>query len=144
MLNQNSPGVSRHAAAGLGVVCGLVTLGGFALGLALRHGDMLALSCLTAGLALSCYLWWTWAAEPVLRKGLNLIVLVSATATAGLALYSNLAYGVWIAGLPLSLGTVANGKMAEHYWLGPFTLAYAALNYAMLKRCRKEASPGAR
>lgn len=56
---------------------------------------------------------------------------------AGLALYSNLAYIIWITGYPINLGTVAAGKMGENYWLPPVTLLYAVVLYVMLKRLSK-------
>lgn len=128
-----SVNVTRRIAAVVGIFFVLATIGGFPLGVVMRDGSMLAIASLSAGIALACGLWWSWAREPILFKDLNVIALVSTTLTAGLALYSNLSYGIWALGMPMNIGTVANGRMGEHYWLGPLTLVYAVVSYLIMK-----------
>lgn len=125
--------MTRYAAAAIGIFFSLAAIGGFLLGILARNGDFLAIACLSAGVALACALWWFWGQEPIMFKSINLIVLVSATTSAGLALYSNLVYGIWALGWPMSIGTVATGQMKGLYWLGPFTILYALLGYLLMK-----------
>ena len=111
----------------------MTALGGLFTGLALRNGDNLALGSLAAGIALSGYLWWRYAWRDEFVRGLNILVLITFVATAGLALYANLSYLLWWLGYPMSIGTVAAGKMQENYWLGPFTLLYAVVAWISLR-----------
>lgn len=50
-----------------------------------------------------------------------------------LAIFSCLAFAAWALGLPLSLGSVANGTMGDLYWLGPVSMIFAALLGNMLR-----------
>lgn len=126
--------ISRQLAAGLAVFSALSTLGGFMLGLQLADGRFLAVACLSAGLALTCGLWWRLAAQAPFLRLMRGAFLAMFCGIAGLALYSNLAYLVWIAGFPLAIGTVAHGQMGANYWLPPATLLYAVVLYTILKR----------
>jgi hypothetical protein len=123
---------SRCIIAGIGVFFGLATLGGFSLGFTLWNGDFIAIACLSSGVALSSYLWWSLTAKEA-PNGLDCIVFVSFVLAAGLSLYVNLAWALWALKVPVSIGTVRDGHMAENYWLGPASLLYTIICYVSMK-----------
>lgn len=73
-----------------------------------------------------------------LRHPLAKALRLGFTVVVALAVFSNLSFLAWIAGLPLEMGGVKQGKMAEHYWLGPITLVYAVIVWGQLKRAALE------
>lgn len=123
--------LSRVAAIFVGVFFALAALGGGLLGLTLKHGTFIALACLSAGVSLSCFLW-TRESRYEDRTKLNHALAAGFALTAGLALYANVAWALWALGVPVDIGTVRDGRMGEHYWLGPFTLLYAIACYTAL------------
>jgi hypothetical protein len=130
-MTMNVLGGSRKVAVALGVLQALVVLGGAPIAVELHHGGLMALTCLFAGGVLSCYVWWREAAHEersMLDHGLAFVTSLMC----GLALYANLTWSLWAAGVPIDIGTVRDGRMGEHYWLGPLTLAYAAVCYGLL------------
>lgn len=50
-----------------------------------------------------------------------------------LAIWSVVTYALWLAGVPLKIGTIQDGHMAENWWLPGFTVIWAALSYRSLK-----------
>lgn len=50
-----------------------------------------------------------------------------------LAIWSVVTYALWLAGVPLKIGTIQEGHMAENWWLPGFTVIWAALCYRSLK-----------
>lgn len=125
--------LARKAALGLAVISGISGIGGLILGFHFQHGGFLAMACLMTGVALSSGLWWNETRREIPNASLHLLVL-SFALVSGLALYANLSWAIWAAGFPMEIGTVKDGRMGEHYWLGPFTLVYAVFCYAMLRR----------
>lgn len=73
-----------------------------------------------------------------LQQPLAKVLRLGFAVTVALAVFSNLAFFAWIFGLPLEMGVVRKGKMAEHYWLGPITLVYAVILWGQLKRAALE------
>lgn len=129
---------ARKMAAILAIFFGVSVPGGLVLGTALQNGDFFAITCVDAGLSLAFGMWWYLSARPEYLSQFKGITLAGACLISGLALYSNLAYLIWITGAPLSLGIVHSGKMAEHFWLPPATLLYAVFVFYGLKRGSKE------
>ena len=123
---------SRITAIAIGIYAALSTIGGLVLGFAVQNGTYIAVGCLMAGVALSCSLWWLFTREKELSVW-DVIGRIGFAGSAGLALYSNLAWGLWALGVPMDLGTVREGRMGENYWLGPATLAYAVFCYATIR-----------
>jgi len=124
---------SRRAAAMVASFSGLIVLGAFSLGLPLQDDRFLALACLFSGFMLTGGLWWGLAKNQKYITGSNVILLGTFVVVAGLALYSNLAYLLWALGLPMGIGTSANGQMGHVYWLPPTTLLYTIFSWVMLK-----------
>lgn len=124
---------SRSAAVGIGVFSVLAALGGIIIGLPIGHGGYIAISCLMAGIALSCAIWWRESKNTGHSNTKQMIVASFALAS-GLALYANLVWALWALGVPVDIGTVRDGRMAAHYWFGPFTLVYAVICYVVLHR----------
>jgi hypothetical protein len=125
--------LTRYAALAIGVFSGLVVVGGFMIGLSQGDGRFLAVACMFSGAVLTTCLWWSMAAHVQENVNLDLVALISFVASAGFALYSNLAYLLWFFGFPMSIGTVENGKMPEVYWLPPVTLLYAVFAWVCLQ-----------
>lgn len=50
-----------------------------------------------------------------------------------LAVWACAAYAMWLMGTPLKIGTVADGRMAEFWWLGPSCLILAGLMRVVLR-----------
>lgn len=94
-------------------------------------GTYYAVACLTAGVVLSCFLWW-WTTRRGAVRGFNLLLAFTFAGTSGLALYTNLGFALWYLKFPLNLGIVHDGKMASHVWMGPGSLAYALFSYGIL------------
>lgn len=116
--------------------CILEVIGGVVLStLLVLNGTVVALTSLTAGIAVSLGLWW-WTADEGGKGIMHSMARVAFVATAGLAFYTILTYVLWASGIPLDLGVVQAGRMGEHYWLGPFTLAYSVVAYIVLKQRR--------
>lgn len=122
---------SRKIAIALGVLQVLIVMGGLPIAVELHHGGLVALTCLFAGGVLSCYVWWREAANED-RSRLDHCLAVMTALICGLALYANLTWALWAAGVPIDIGTVRDGRMGENYWLGPFTLVYALACYCLL------------
>lgn len=122
---------SRYIAAIAGVFALLTSIGAAFLGSYLHHGGYIALSCFAAGLTLACALWWRESKHEA-RSLLTHLTAFSFAMTAGLALYANVVWALWSAGVPVDIGTVRDGRMGEYYWLGPFTLVYAVFCYIIL------------
>lgn len=129
--------IIRHVVAAIGIFFALSAFGGLQLGFLLHSGDFFALTCLSAGIALACGLWWRLSGHSAYLRPFKGLFLILYCVTAGLAMYSNLAYLIWIGGQPLSIGTVAAGKMGESYWLPPATLLYAVAMFGVLKSAAK-------
>lgn len=51
-----------------------------------------------------------------------------------LGVWGSLTYALWLAGVPLKIGTIERGIMGEQWWLGPFCLIWAGLAYTQLRR----------
>ncbi|WKB50532.1 hypothetical protein [Eleftheria terrae] len=118
------------------VFFGLSSTGAFVVGLIGARGDALAWACLSAGIALSSLMWGRY--QPSRQDSLlGRLACASFVLCSGLALYTNFAWALWALGMPMSLGAVEDGKMGEHDWLGPFTLAYAAVCYGIWKGSSK-------
>ena len=54
-------------------------------------------------------------------------------ACVGLAAWSCSAFGLWIIGIELKIGTILSGRMAETWWLGPFCIFWSILAYLSLR-----------
>lgn len=119
----------------LGCLAAVLCFSGFFLGFQLKHGGYIAFGALFGGVTLSCYLWIRTTRTFALKGQLDFLCALSFVLVAGLALYSNVAWALWAIGVPVDIGTVRDGRMSEHYWLGPFTLAYAAVSYGALRWC---------
>lgn len=65
---------------------------------------------------------------------LDHFVAATFSMAAGLALYLNVTWALWAAGMPVDVATLRDDRMGEHYWLGPLALAYAVACYATLRR----------
>jgi hypothetical protein len=111
----------------------LEVLGGLLFTAAVVHGGVIALTAFMAGVVVSLSLWW-WTSNEAGRGVAHVAARLSFCAVGGLAFYSNVTYVLWAAGVPLDLGIVRDGRMGEHFWLGPFTLAYAVFAFVVLKR----------
>ncbi|WP_077034470.1 hypothetical protein [Pelomonas sp. KK5] len=97
-----------------------------------RNADVIVTTCLVAGVLVALSLWWSTRDEA--GKGLlHALVRVSLATMGGLAFYANLTYALWAAKVPLRLRLIEEGRMAEHYWLGPATLVYAVLCWIALR-----------
>ncbi len=131
MITKNVLKTSRKAAVALGILQALIVAGGVPIAIELRHGGLMALNCLFVGGTLSCYMWWREASYED-RSVLDHLLASMTALMCGLALYANLTWALWAAGVPIDIGTVRDGRMAEHYWLGPFTLLYALGCYCLL------------
>lgn len=116
--------ILRKPLIALAVASLLISLGCLITGLLLGDGALNALGCLFSGVTLASYLWVT---KP---QGHQTLLYAVFSLMAGLALYANLAWILWALKLPMDLGTVRDGRMAEHFWLGPATLVYAVICYA--------------
>ena len=124
----------RFMALVLGAFIAMAWLGGLILGLTVNDGNMIAQACLFGGVGLSLLLWWYFTGQ---RENQNLIRVASVaifSLTAGLAFYGNLAWILWALGFPMEMGIVRDGRMGEHYWLGPAVAVYAACCYYLLLR----------
>jgi hypothetical protein len=130
--NINILRTSRLVALGVGFFAVFAAIGSAFLGAVLSHGGYVAMACLLAGVGLASYLWWREAHRETRTLGNHIVALTFAIA-AGLALYANLTWGLWMTGVPMELGTIRHGRMYEHYWLGPLTLLYAIVCYALLR-----------
>lgn len=127
----NTLKMTRWAAIVVGSLSAIMVPGGFLLGHMLQHGGYIAASSFYAGIALTCYLWW----RESFTEGRTLtshLMAFNFALMGGLALYANLSWALWAAGVPVDLGIVRDGRMGEHYWLGPFTLIFAVFCYAVL------------
>jgi len=96
-------------------------------------GQLFAWGTFIIGLCAGGYTWAhsaRWNLSGALMRAMRVVL----SAIVALAVYSNLSFAVWAAGLPIDLGIVRNGRMAEHYWLGPITLVYAVVMWVMVKR----------
>lgn len=80
---------------------------------------------------------WAFTARYSSRSLIDKVMRVGFSANVALAVFCNLAYMLWIAGMPLEMGIVKDGRMAEHYWLGPFTLIYAVVMWFTLNKSSK-------
>ena len=127
---------SRIAVAIIGSIAGFAVIGGVLQSLALDDWHLSAIICVLLGVLLACYLWWRESYYVERSALLHGFALFSCW-MAGLALYCNLAWDLWAAGVPMDIGTVHYGRMAEHYWLGPISLAYAGICFATLRWQRK-------
>lgn len=103
--------------------CFLVARAGANVG-AMTPGDINALGCLEAGIALTCFLWWRTTRSGGV-SGSTYLVAVAYAGTAGLALDTCLGYLFWGLGVPFHVKAMDIGTMAPNWWLGPFMLAYA-------------------
>jgi hypothetical protein len=112
----------------------LEVMGGVILGSYFHweDGRVTALTILFAGAATSLLLWY-WSRGVKTNGFLDTMVRVSFCGCGGLAVYANLGYALWAAGVPLELGVVRDGHMGEHFWLGPFTAAYALFCWASMR-----------
>ena len=125
--------LSRYVIAAAGFFSGLVTIGGFIIGFSQGDGRFVALACMFSGISLASYLWWRMTKRPGDIVNGNIIFLISFVIAAGLALYSNLVYLLWILDLPVKFGTIENGKMGQVYWFPPVILLYAVLAWLGLR-----------
>ncbi len=51
-----------------------------------------------------------------------------------LAVWCCSAYALWLAGVPLKIGTIERGIMGDQWWFGPLCLIWAGLTYVELRR----------
>ena len=50
-----------------------------------------------------------------------------------LSVWSVAVYALWLADVPLKVGTIEEGKMGENWWLPGVTVIWAALSYRALR-----------
>ncbi len=50
-----------------------------------------------------------------------------------LGVWASSSYAFWLMRVPLKIGTISNGKIADQWWLGPVCLIWAGLAYAELR-----------
>lgn len=110
----------------------LEVVGGVVLSAATLNGQVIALTSFMAGTAMSLGLWW-WTRDEAGKGLAHTLARVSFVGTGGLAFYAIVSYAIWAAGIPIELGIVRDGRMGEHFWLGPFTLVYATVCYVVMK-----------
>lgn len=107
------------------------------VGMLLKMGGVVAWSIFIMGVICAFFFWVKLRKDtheiPAYMKVLQLVIAV----LAGLSLYSNLSWFLWILGIPINIGTVVSGHMLENYWLGPATLAYTALCYYFYQSVKK-------
>lgn len=99
-------------------------------------GKLYAIGCLSAGFALASGFL---AYYPASRAFNTQVCRYAFAASAGLAAYAVAAWALWAAGVPIDIGTVRDGQMARHFWLGPAVLAWAVVAWVIY---RKSAGPG--
>lgn len=90
------------------------------------NGQYVAWTTFLLGLFCGGYSWThlsRWPAKNLLEKTVN----VALSGLVALSAFSNLSYLAWIVGLPLELGVVKDGRMAEQWWLGPTTLLWTVV-----------------
>ncbi|MDY0749104.1 hypothetical protein SNE35_31700 [Paucibacter sp. R3-3] len=113
-------------------LCLSAVVGGSALGAYLKDGGVIVLTCFAAGGVVALSLWW-WTMDEAGKGAVHTLVRLSLAIIGGLAFYANLTYGLWAAKVPLKLRIIDEGRMAEHFWLGPATLVYAVFCWLVLR-----------
>lgn len=115
----------------------IINLACLLVGMLLKMGGIVAWSIFIMGVICAFFLWVKLRKDthelPAYMQVLQLVIGV----LAGLSLYSNLSWFLWILGIPINIETVVSGHMPENYWLGPATLAYTALCYYFYQSVKK-------
>lgn len=125
--------ISRRIALGVAIFMGLATLGGVFFSIQTSVDEFISITCLTAGLTLTAFLWWLLA-EVEYKSQSAYWIIVNIALIGGAALYTNLTYSLYSLGVPFNnLGATQTGKISEMAWMGPLMLAFAAFNYAYLR-----------
>ncbi|MDY0748076.1 hypothetical protein SNE35_26485 [Paucibacter sp. R3-3] len=114
-------------------LCLCAAIGGSVLGAYLKDGEVIVVTCFAAGVAVALLLWW-WTAEEAGKGAGHTLARLSLAIVGGLAFYANLTYALWAAKVPLKLRIIEEGRMAEHFWLGPATLVYAVFCWLVLRQ----------
>lgn len=129
--------MSRRTFAFAAVILAAMAATGVGHGVAIGNGGLVAWGCLFAGCSLALFL-----ASRELFNGPEhwsiRVMALSYVGGAGVALYVILAWALWALEAPMAIGTVRDGRMGEHYWLGPAVLCYAIFCYALLGHFRKQ------
>lgn len=103
---------------------------GLAAGLWLDSGFVTAWASLAAGIA-CCAAMLVWQL-PRMTTAVTALMGLAGSVLCGLATYANLAWLIWKFGFPVDVGSFAEGRMGEHYWLGPLLIAYSVALVASL------------
>ena len=131
-MNMNLLKVSRWISVGIGIFASLAVIGGVMVTAAFQMAGVAALTCLMAGIALTCYIWWRETKhEP--QDFFYYLGVFSFAIAAGFALFANLVFAFWAAGITVETGTARNGVMGDYYWMGPVALLYAIFVYAVYR-----------
>ena len=134
--------LSHCISAAIGLVCFAGLLGSLSMAAAdtpianATPGTMTAVACAYAGLLVACAMWCFQTWRGLAQASLFLIALV-ASLSFGLALYGCAAFLLWALGLQISLRIIEDGRMGEHYWLGPSMLAFAVASYYWLQLLKR-------
>lgn len=128
---------SRILPAAIAAFCAVAALGGFALGFGLGDGHALAVACLLSGVALAPLLWLRYGPIVSGAPMLSQMMTVIFCCTAGLALYSNLSYLLWVLGFPMAIRAIETGAMRGNWWLGPVTLLWAVVCWWNIDKRKK-------
>ena len=68
----------------------------------------------------------------------RLLCFVFAGAAAA-AVFLNLAWCLWAIGVPIDIGAARRGQLNGRYWVGPLSMAYAAICWLFYRRaCQQE------
>ena len=124
--------ISRRLSVGIGIFASLAVIGGVIVTAAFLMAGVAALTCLMAGVVLTCFIWWRETKhEP--QDLFYYLGAFSFAMAAGLALYANLVFALWAAGIAVETGAARNGVMGSYYWMGPVALLYAIFAYALYR-----------
>ncbi len=68
-----------------------------------------------------------------LPEPLRAMLRLAYAASVALAVWTNSAYALWLAGVPLAIGAIRLGLMPLIWWFPPLTLVWAVLCYWALR-----------
>lgn len=125
---------SRRWAGGAGALAAVAAAAAGAWGGARPDGLALAWACWLAG---GAWAGWAWrrAARwlPADPPDVAVFMAGAFAAMAGLAAVANLYWLLFAAGAPLDLSAARAMLLAEQFWLGPVTLAWAGICWVLFR-----------